>query len=284
MECELKMIEQCWLFHCGYSRVPEPAVFEEGNPASLKRMPFLCALLVHETLGPILIDAPFGHEGPNNAGALLGQFLKKTGTSFESKWAVSARVEQLGFRPSQVNNVLMTHLHFDHTGGMKAFSHAVFRMNKKEWNFANSIGVFDALRLGYVVGDFRALKAKTELFGVPKYFERDVEGHDVFGDGSVEAISLPGHSIGHTGYRFRLPDGRRVFFLGDAIFNVGHLKDRGLGMMPKLFGRHRSDVEFTVEELQRYAKMYPDEVFICSHDFDWGDRCMSGPVAVHVSS
>lgn len=276
------MIEQCWLFHCGYSRVPEPAVFEDGNPAMIRRLPFLCALLVHQTLGPILIDAPFGHEGPNNTGALLGQFLKRTGMSFEPQWAVSARVEQLGFRPSQINHVLMTHLHFDHTGGMKALSHAVFHMNKKEWNYANSLSVFDAMRQGYVVADYRALKAKTDLFDLPRYFERDDEGFDIFGDGSVEALSLPGHSIGHAGYRFKLPDGRRVFFVGDALFNVEHARTRGLGMMPKLFARHKGDVVFTVEELQRYRARHPEEVLICSHDFQWGERCMSGPVAVHV--
>lgn len=274
------MIDQFWIFHCGYIYVPEILTLGDGMPM-LRCLPFMGAMALHRELGPILIDAPFGHEGPHNVGSVLGTFLTTVGTQFKESWSIIPRIEQLGRRPSQVNHVLMTHLHFDHTGGMKELSHATFHVNRTEWNFANSLPAFDALKNGYILSDYRALHAKTELMELPRYFERDDEGFDVFGDGSIFAHSLPGHSPGHTGYRVRLSEGREIFYLGDAIFHLGQLEGRKLGVFPLTVGYQRPDVEFTAEELVRYAKLHPETTYVCSHDFDLGERCLNGPVALH---
>lgn len=274
------MIEQFWIFHCGYVYVPELVAVGDGLPVP-RCLPFLAGLAVHEEHGPILIDAPFGHEGPRNVGTIVGSMLTKMGTQFKESWSIIPRIEQLGFRASQVNHVLMTHLHFDHTGGMKELSHATFHVNRTEWNFANSLPAFDALKQGYVLSDYRALLAKTQLLELPRYFDRDDEGEDVLGDGSIFAHSLPGHAPGHTGYRFKLKGGDEIFYLGDAIFNLGCLEGRELGMFPKLVAYHNMDAEFTAEELQRYYKKHPEMTYLCSHDFDLGERCLDGPVALH---
>ena len=275
------MIDQLWLFHCGYTVAPELMTLGDGSPTALRKLPYLAALALHRTLGPILVDAPFGHEGPHNTGALLGELLLRTGTHFKEPWSIIPRIEQLGLRAAHVHHILMTHLHFDHTGGMKELSHATFHINRREWNAANSSRPFDAMRRGYLLSDYRALHAKTALMDLPRYFERDDAGHDVFADGSVLAHSLPGHSSGHTGYLFTLTSGQRVFYLGDAIFHLGHLEGRALGVMPRLLAEHERDAVFTVEELQRYHQAHPELTYVCSHDFDLGERCMSGPVALH---
>ena len=67
------MIEQFWLFHCGWFRVPRGA-FEKGGGFDMVALPFLAAVAFHSELGPIVVDAPFGHEGPTNAGEVVGSF------------------------------------------------------------------------------------------------------------------------------------------------------------------------------------------------------------------
>lgn len=273
------MIEQLWLFHCGYALMPESAMFGDASPLSIRRLPMMAAVAFHTEHGPILIDAPFGHEGPHNVGALWGTILRHTLQTFKDEWSIIPRIEQLGIRPSEIHHILMTHLHFDHTGGMKALGHATFHINQREWNWANGLLSFDAFTAGVAVSDFRALHARTELFSLPDYFERDAEGHDLFGDGSIVALSMPGHSPGHTGYRFKLADGRSATFLGDAVFQLDHLRrSRPLGFLPKLVAGDFRMVQYTQGELERYVEARPDEVLICSHDLELGERCMAGPI------
>lgn len=275
------MIEQCWLFHCGYTMVPEAAVLSGGEPLTKRRLPYLCMLLIHERLGPMLIDAPFGHEGPSNLGALLGKMLRSTGTVFKPEWAISARIEQLGLRPGHVEHVFMTHLHFDHTGGMKALSHATFHTCTKEWEHAIGARPFEALRQGYVMGDYRALESRMDLMELPQFFDRYDDGHDIFGDGSVEAFALPGHTVGHTGYRIKLSDGRRIFHMGDAIYNTDMLRDVDPGPMASISCANKDDLLFTMQELRRYRELCPDDIVACSHDFELGEQCFDDPMALH---
>lgn len=42
---------------------------------------------------------------------------------------------------------------------------------------------------------------------------------DLFGDGSVVLLPLPGHTAGSTGLLLSLADGRRFFFVGDTVWN-----------------------------------------------------------------
>jgi glyoxylase-like metal-dependent hydrolase (beta-lactamase superfamily II) len=175
----------------------------------------------------------------------------------------------------------MTHLHFDHTGGMKALSHATFHVCREEWEHATSMRPFDAMRQGYVAGDYRALSAKMDLMDLPQYFDRHDDGHDIFGDGSVEAFALPGHTVGHTGYRINLSNGQRIIHTGDAIYNTRMLSDVEPGPMANLACSNKNDLTFTMQELRRYHQLYPEDLMVCGHDFELGERCMNGPVALH---
>ncbi len=275
------MLEQLWLFHCGWIRVPRPAVVA-GAPMSFPRMPMLAALAYHTEHGPILIDAPFGHEGPSNAGTLLGAAVRGMGLHFEDDWSVVPRIEQLGFRPSEVHHILMTHLHWDHTGGMKELGHAHFHVSRSEWELAVDVTPFSPLRASYQPDDFRAMRNRVELIDDPLPLGEDPVGHDVFGDGSFCAVGLPGHSIGHMGYRLRFDDGRRLFLVGDAAFCVEHvLERRALGAFPRRAAYSLEQTEETLRALRLYHDAHPDEVIIPSHDFEWGERCLDGPTPLH---
>lgn len=275
------MLEQLWLFHSGWMRVPRSA-FVAGAALSFPRLPMLAALAYHTEHGPILIDAPFGHEGPANAGSLLGALARTAGFQFEDEWSIVPRLEQLGFRPSEVHHILMTHLHVDHTGGMKELGHAHFHVSRTEWEFPLSLKPLAALREGYALDDFRAMRNRVELFDDPKPLQDDPDGLDIFGDGSIRAVGLPGHTPGHVGYRLIFDDGRRVFLVGDAAYCIEHvIERRGLGPMARRFGWDVDQAGQTLRSLRLYHDEHPDEVIVPSHDFEWGERCLDGPTPLH---
>lgn len=273
------MIEQFWLFHCGWFRAPRGA-FEKGGGFDLVRLPFLAAVAVHQTLGPLVIDAPFGHEGPANAGEVFGSFLRRAGQRFKPQWAIVPRIEQLGFRTSEIDHILMTHLHWDHTGGMKELAHATFHVTREEWDHALALNPVEALRSGYAQSDFRALGSRLQRLDIP---DAPGDGLDVFGDGSVEAVALPGHSPGHAGYRFRLTDGRAIFYIGDAVFTIPQItRDVDFGIFPRIAAGSIEDARATRQRLRDAWRRAPDaETLVCSHDFEWGERCMGSPIPLH---
>jgi glyoxylase-like metal-dependent hydrolase (beta-lactamase superfamily II) len=90
-----------------------------------------------------------------------------------------------------LTRVVMTHLHFDHAGGLDLLPGTVpVYMQRREWEGA----------------------ADPESIAKNFFLPRDYEGvadqvvpvdgdHDLLGDGSVELLSTPGHTPGHQSVR-----------------------------------------------------------------------------------
>ena len=275
------MIDRFWVFHCAYVNVLRRAIIDDHSWGRM-RMPFLCGVAEHREHGPILFDAPYGHEGPANLGLLIGTVMKRTALVFDERWSVVPRIEEIGYRASDVGHILMTHLHYDHTGGMKTLAHATFHLSRDEWDWANDGSARRASGRGYAREDFASLKHRLELYeGIPHIAETS-EGLDLFGDGSVEMLSLPGHSAGHCGYRIHLADGRTVFFAGDAAFTVAQLRgEEGLGFFPRAVASSITGARTSLRAMDRHLREHPEDLLITSHDPLLGARSIDkGPFLV----
>jgi glyoxylase-like metal-dependent hydrolase (beta-lactamase superfamily II) len=92
---------------------------------------------------------------------------------------------------ASLTRVVMTHLHFDHAGGLDLLPATVpVYLQRREWEGA----------------------ADPESIATNFFLPRDYEGvadqvvpvdgdHDLLGDGSVELLSTPGHTPGHQSVR-----------------------------------------------------------------------------------
>lgn len=278
------MIERFWLFHYAWGRLPQSAVVEKGGWQQV-RVPILGGLAVHSRLGPILLDVPYGREGPSNLGMLLGSMLETMGLNFQSDWSVVPRLEQIGFRAADVEHVLMTHLHCDHTGGMKTLAHATFHLSRREWEYAREGPGAQAKIRGYVRDDFAALGERVELYDSLPHPASHAEGLDVFGDGSVEMFELPGHTPGHCGYRLRSGGQKAIFFAGDAAGSVPELLgDCRPGWLPRALAESHTAVELTQRGVRRHLEQHPADTPVVCHDPELGERCLNeGPVVWQLS-
>ncbi len=159
---------------------------------------------------------------------------------------VRARLAAAGVAPDQVTDVLMTHLHGDHAGGLHEDGRAVFPnatlwLAQAEADYWNDDAARDALpegRRGGFAGARAALAAmagRTRTFafvhpenpgnfapGLPE--DAAVRGNAELGAQgfpfSVVAVSLAGHTPGHTGYGLPAEDGRALLFWGDVVHRV----------------------------------------------------------------
>jgi N-acyl homoserine lactone hydrolase len=114
---------------------------------------------------------------------------------------LAAQLEQLGLKPGDVKMMAVSHTHPDHTGNVELFPQATLYVQKAEydWPGANNEPRFKPSH-------------PVELLAGDK---------DVFGDGSVNILSTPGHTPGHQSLLVKLPKTGAVVLSGDAV----HFKD-----------------------------------------------------------
>ncbi|RAX23028.1 MULTISPECIES: N-acyl homoserine lactonase family protein [unclassified Actinomyces] len=103
--------------------------------------------------------------------------------------AVHEQLEERGIRPRDVDLVLLSHLHCDHADGLSHVKEAPrILVSSPEWEAGNT----DRLRYlrhewdGVDVGTF-SWNTQVGPFGA---------GFDVFGDGSLVMVAVPGHARG----------------------------------------------------------------------------------------
>ena len=122
----------------------------------------------------------------------------------EGKLVASLRAA--GVEPGQVTDVLISHAHGDHVGGLVGadgrltFPNAVIRMSEPEWAFARA-GAAEA-------------GAEPLLAAITPKVEPFAPGAQV--TPSIKAIPLAGHTPGHSGYEI-VSGGDRLLYIGDAM-------------------------------------------------------------------
>lgn len=176
-------------------------------------------LIVDKAAGRIIIaDTGCGTKWkPEDAGRFA---IKHDGA------AITRALQAIGAGDSDVTDVVVTHLHFDHNGGITDWAddtrqRAIPRypkarhwIHRKQWEHANRPTPKD--RASYIIDDFQAI----EDAGLFHY----VDGEDPPAPFDEFDWFL---SKGHTPYQL-LPmvawDGKFVVFTGDAIPTAAHLK------------------------------------------------------------
>jgi N-acyl homoserine lactone hydrolase len=228
-------------------------------------VPVVAFLVEHPGFGPFLIDTGFhasvAVDPRQNLGRLNAAVFKDI--EMQQSDAVSHQLRSRGIEPGSLGLVVMTHLHVDHASAISDFPAATFLMSWREWVAA--VEPRGAPR-GYVrrqfdhAFDYRLLdfdSSSAESFAT---FGRS---YDVFGDGSVQLVSTPGHTSGHLSVVLRLSGGEALV-AGDAIYSLTTMRESHLPYRVEdehLFRR-------SLREIQLYAEQTPDALIIPGHDME----------------
>jgi glyoxylase-like metal-dependent hydrolase (beta-lactamase superfamily II) len=164
----------------------------------------LNCLLIETPSGRVLVETGIGDRLDDKARTMRG---------YEGPWIVPA-LETAGFLPESINVVAMSHLHFDHAGGLlrpdgeRAFAHASIVAQKAEWEIA--LGDNPRLVASYVQPELQLV----EDWGRAGW----VDGERELLPG-VSVIPTGGHSAGHQAIVVRGTGdtARTVVFLGDLF-------------------------------------------------------------------
>lgn len=231
-----------------------------GDPV---RMPCLSFVLRHPRAGVILVDTGFHPDLLTRGAADFGFPLRVIFRGVRpGPTAFDVQLRERGIDPAEVTQVVMTHLHGDHTSGMRLLPRAEFVVSADELRAARGRG---AATKGFVAAHlpadarFRVLDVARvgESFGP---FERAV---DLLGDGSVRLLSTPGHTPGHLSVLVATDDGP-VLLAGDAAYTRRSIDER---ILPLLTGSDR-DAQATLDALHAYVGAHPEATVVPTHDPD----------------
>lgn len=149
------------------------------------------------------------------SGSLVGKPSESEGTESRLDETIVTQIARLGVTPAQVKFVGISHNHFDHIGQAADFPGSTLLIGKADYETLAS-GKADGRR--EAIAPWLSEGAKViKLAG----------DHDVFGDGSVMILTMPGHTPGHAALLVRVTRGAPVLLSGDQ-FHAQESFDRNL--------------------------------------------------------
>jgi glyoxylase-like metal-dependent hydrolase (beta-lactamase superfamily II) len=158
---------------------------------------------------------------------------------------------------STIGRVVLTHLHFDHAGGLALLPATVpVVVQRREWEAGHDPAAIE--RNFYRPDDYRAIADRVVL----------VDGdHDLLGDGSIELLLTPGHTPGHQSVRV----GEKLVIGGDVAHFASGFDDHRFPVFGDDFAAQAASAERLRELRDAGVLVLP------GHD---PEVLVAGPVAV----
>lgn len=175
--------------------------------------------LIEHPKGSILIDTGWNKLVRQSNWKELGLQVQINTGYLPYGWAVDEKIANFGYKPSDLDFVLLSHLHCDHVSGLKQVKDAkTILVSKPEWQIANK------LPLVYLPNEWKGVKVQTY-----DYEKSDQgpfgESFDLFGDGSVVQIHTPGHANGMSSTIVKGSDGKYVLLAADTGYSENSWKE-----------------------------------------------------------
>ena len=134
------------------------------------------------------------------------------------------QLKKMGIQSQDIKNIIISHFHADHIGGLKDFPEAKLLCAEVAYISIKGKKGFAALAQGFLPdllpSDFKKRASFIDTHPVinldAAYAPFD-KGYDIFGDGSVVAIRLEGHACGQMGVLLETTEGS-YFLVGDACW------------------------------------------------------------------
>ena len=176
-------------------------------------------------------------------GALAGTSKDDGGYVNSLKERIVPQLARIGVKPEDVTHVGVSHYHFDHIGQARDFPRATLLIGKKDYAVAKvwppaqqafAPWIKDGGKVEEVAGD-----------------------KDVFGDGRVTILAMPGHTEGHQALLVHLESGP-VLLSGDQYHFTEQVANRGVPS----FNTSRAETLASMDRFDRIAKQLKAKVII----------------------
>ena len=191
-------------------------------------------LLIETAQGLVLVDTGLGLDDYVHRSGILRVFQVITIVPLDPQEAAARQVVRLGYRVEDVRHIVLTHMHFDHCGGLPDFPHAKVHVHRREYEAFNGPPRrwtdMAYVRRHIAHGPDVALYESTGA----KWFDFDAIRLPF--EPQMWLVPLFGHSRGHCGVAIQTATGW-LFHAGDAA-PVGLAEDAFAPLVRFVLGPH----------------------------------------------
>lgn len=174
----------------------------------------ISSYLIEHPSGIVLIDTGWSKKIRQSQWKELK--IRKFGINgyLPSGWAVDEQLNALGFLPSDIDCVLLSHLHPDHVGGLQLVAKAKkILVSRLEWDAANKFScIYNKQNWQNIIN---IDKFEYKILKIGPYYQ----ALDLFNDGSFLQVYTPGHTQGQFSTVVQGSDGRYVLLASDVAFS-----------------------------------------------------------------
>ena len=226
-----------------------------------KFMPIWVWVIEHPE-GVIVIDTGentkvLNHDYFNPAGKLIAAYNKRNVKFIVNKEnEIGFQLRQLEIDNDSIKNVVLTHLHLDHTDGIKDFRNVEIIVNEEEYKSPS--GHFRELVPGWF--NPKRVQYKNDMVRV---FDR---AYPITDSEDLLLVPTGGHTKHHTSILFKTDD-FDILFAGDVSYNQEQLIQ---GDIPGINVDYKK-TKRTYENITAYAQQ-KKLIFLPSHDLDAARR------------
>lgn len=256
--------------NCGTHCPLGGALFDGMSSGLFARIPTHC-LLIETNAGLVLVDTGYGLQDvlrpharlPWLWPAILNVSLKEEDTALR-------QVEALGFSRTDVRHIVLTHLDFDHAGGVEDFPEARVHVMASERAAAEHARGFVG-RQRYRSRQWDDVRDwKLHAHGGERWFGFDAVRELDGVPPEILLIPLRGHTIGHAGVAVQTSSGW-LLHAGDAYLHAHEMNARascppGLAVYERIMDSDHTARMANQARLRALKRERPDIALMCSHD------------------
>lgn len=240
-----------------------------GFPALLSFLPDknftewlpIYVLIVEHDEGIFIIDAGEVADVNNKdyfkASGIIAHWFDTTQFKFlvNREEEIDQQLKKFNIPAEKIKAIVLTHLHFDHTDGLRHFPNTNIIINKAEWE--KPFGDLPKLYPSWFEPELIELNEQYSVFDKAQYL---TEARDIL------LVETPGHTYHHSSVLIKADEGI-VFFGADVCYSQQQLLDN------KFAGNNASNklAKTTYDKIKMFAKANPI-IFIVSHDGGAAER------------
>lgn len=243
-----------YLFQCGIIKTLKHLITKGRGIGQPFDVPVPFFLIVHPK-GKVLFDTGNALAVAHDKVKHWGSTVVKTSDPIMNKEDyVVAQLATLGVRPTEITQVIFSHLHLDHAGGTGEFVNATYYTQQAEMQYAQAP---DSIQAGaYIRDDFDKPNLKWHLLN-----GRHDDYYDVFGDGKLKIVFTPGHTPGSQSLLIKLKTWGPTLLTGDSVYTEEILHE---DVLPGLL-YHQTDTVKSIKKI-RALNVDPGVRIITGHD------------------
>ncbi len=244
------------LLPSGRVKIRKSIFLPAADRSEMIELPVASALLRHGQAN-VLFDTGCHPEVSNDPAGRWGGLAKLMIPIMRPGEHVLTGLAAVGLAPDDIDVVVNSHLHPDHCGCNAFFRKATFLIHANELAAARAPG---SEASGYIAAEWEQPMPVDEITGQ----------RDVFGDGRVVLVPLPGHTPGSIGALARLDRSGTFLLAGDTV-SLRETLDTGI--IPR--NTWNADaLSNSLDEVRRIEA--GGATILCSHDARQWDALRKG--------